>query len=197
MSELVFFLEEPSAEAMLDGLLPRILPEDVQYRCIVFEGKQDLEAQLVRRMRGYRVPQARFIVLRDQDTTPDCHKVKTDLAALCHTAGHPRSLVRVACRELESWYLADLKAVQAGLHLRGLAKLQNKRLYRSPDSVQSPARQLRRIAPAYQKVGGSRAIGPHLDPENGRSNSFAVFVAGVRRLAARAANVPGNRRNRG
>jgi hypothetical protein len=26
MSELVFFLEEPSAQAMLDGLLPRILP---------------------------------------------------------------------------------------------------------------------------------------------------------------------------
>ena len=187
MSELVFFLEERSAEAMLDGLLPRILPEGVAYRCIVFEGKQDLEAQLVRRMRGYRIPQARFIVLRDQDAE-DCRTVKHGLASLCREAGHPRSLVRIACKELESWYLADLKAVQAGLRVSGLAKLQDKRQYRLPDSIQSPARNLCRIAPAYQKVGGSRAIGPHLDPDNRRSNSFSVFVAGVRLLAQQAAN---------
>jgi adenine-specific DNA-methyltransferase len=40
------------------------------------------------------------------------------------------------------------------------------------------------IAPAYQKVGGSRSIGPHLDPVNNRSHSFGVFVAGIRKLAA-------------
>ncbi|MBU4304454.1 MAG: hypothetical protein KJ893_02340 [Candidatus Omnitrophica bacterium] len=47
MSELVFFLEELSAEAMLKGLLPRLLPPEVLVRYIVFEGKQDLEKQLV------------------------------------------------------------------------------------------------------------------------------------------------------
>ncbi len=185
MSELVFFLEEPSAEAMLHGLLPRILPDGLRYRCIVFEGKQDLEAQLVRRMRGYRAPQARFIVLRDQDAE-ECHDVKSRLAALCRNAGHPECLVRIACRELESWYLADLNAVQTGLQTSGVAKLQNKRLYRTPDGISAPDRELGKIAPVYQKISGSRAIGPHLDPDNSRSVSFANFVKGVRKTAAYA-----------
>ncbi|MFC3564278.1 AAA family ATPase [Xanthomonas dyei] len=43
MRELVFLLEEPSARAMLESLLPRILSDDIKYRLIAFEGKQDLE----------------------------------------------------------------------------------------------------------------------------------------------------------
>ena len=53
---LVFLLEERSAKEMLDGLLPRILKGAVSYRCLVFEGKQDLERQLVQRIRHYRMP---------------------------------------------------------------------------------------------------------------------------------------------
>jgi hypothetical protein len=38
MSVLVFFLEEPSAKAMLKGLLPRILPTEWLVRYVVFAG---------------------------------------------------------------------------------------------------------------------------------------------------------------
>ncbi len=41
MRELVFFLEERSAAAMLEGLLPKLLPDDVVPRYVTFEGKQD------------------------------------------------------------------------------------------------------------------------------------------------------------
>lgn len=68
MKHFVFFLEELSAREMLKGLLPRI-QDDLAFRCIVFEGKQDLEKNLIRKIQGYRVPDSRFIVLRDQDTT--------------------------------------------------------------------------------------------------------------------------------
>ena len=34
----------------------------------------------------------------------------------------------------------------------------------------------------YQKVSGSRKIGPHLNLTNHRSNSFRVFVEGIRRF---------------
>ena len=54
MKELVFLLEEESAKAMLLGLLPRVLDPQVQTRLMVFEGKQDLEKQMVKRLRGYR-----------------------------------------------------------------------------------------------------------------------------------------------
>ena len=181
MSELVFLLEEPSARAMLEGFLPKILPKGAVCRYIVFEGKQDLEKQMVKRLRGYRVPKARFIVLRDQDSA-DCHQVKQRLVAKCCEAQRSQTLVRLACHELESWYLGDLAAVELGLGSRGLSRNQNKRPFHSPDNIAAPVHKLRSIAPAYQKIAGSRAIGPHLDPEKNRSHSFGVFVAGLRKL---------------
>lgn len=44
--------------------------------------------------------------------------------------------------------------------------------------------ELERIVPFYQKIGGSRAIGPYLDPDNTRSDSFRVFVSGIRLLCS-------------
>ena len=67
MRELVFLLEEASAKAMLEGLVPRLLDDRIQVRLITFEGKQDLEKQLPLRLRGYLNPHARFLVLRDQE----------------------------------------------------------------------------------------------------------------------------------
>ena len=59
MSKLVFLLEEESAKNMLQGILPRMLPDTpVQY--ITFEGKQDLEQQMVRKIRLWREPDSRF-----------------------------------------------------------------------------------------------------------------------------------------
>lgn len=165
-------------------MMPRLFPSGVNFRCIVFEGKQDLEGQLVRRMRGYRVPGARFVVLRDQDSG-DCLAVKQALRQKCTEARHPEAIVRIACRELESWYLADLAAVEAGLGISGLRSLQSKAKYRSPDSILSPARELMRLAPSYQKIGGSRAIGPHLDLMNTRSRSYAHFLSALNAAATR------------
>jgi hypothetical protein len=181
MSEIVFFLEEPSAEAMLEGLLPRILLEGINYRCLVFEGKQDLEKQLVKRMRGYRVPNAKFLVLRDQDAA-DCQVVKKGLVKKCCEARHPDAVVRIACHELESWYLADLVAVEKGLGLSNLGKYRNEKPFSSPDNHPSPSLTLRRIAPSYQKISGSRSIGLFLDPYNTRSGSFAAFITGLQKL---------------
>jgi hypothetical protein len=106
MSELVFFLEDESARALLEQIFPRLTPpgSSVRPRFIVFEGKQDLEKQLPNKLRGYLNPRARFIVMRDQDQT-DCRKTKKSLKALCVRAGRPETTVRIACRELEAFYL--------------------------------------------------------------------------------------------
>jgi hypothetical protein len=141
VKELVFFLEEPSAAAMLDGLLPRILPEGVIYRNIVFEGKQDLEKRMIKRMRGYLNPDAKFTILRDKDSS-NCIELKTKLRNKCIEAERSDTLIRIACHELESWYLADLAAVEKGLDIPKLADLQNKRLFRSPDAFPNPASEL-------------------------------------------------------
>ena len=62
---------------------------------------------------------------------------------------------------------------------------QDKRKYRTPDALGNPVQELERITnQRYQKVSGSRAIGPLLDIHNNRSPSFQVFVSGVKRLIA-------------
>jgi len=179
--QLVFFLEEPSAREMLKGLLPRLLPESVCCRYVVFEGKQDLEKQLPRKLRGWRIPDCRFVVLRDQDSG-DCHQIKQGLVQKCQEAGKPNTLVRIACHELESWYLGDLAAVEQAIGPRGLSGRQGKRNYRKPDAIANAKEELKRASPQYQQISGSRAIGSLLNLKDNRSTSFHVFITGVKRL---------------
>lgn len=186
MTELVFFLEGQSEEMMLRGLLPKILPENVQPRYVVFRGKQDMDRKLVSRLRGYNTPQTRFIILRDQDSGK-CTDVKNRLLEKCREAGR-EALVRIACHELESWYLADLVAVENGLGVDNLSRRQNESKYREPDRLGSPKRELINLTgDRYTEVPGSEAIGCHLDPDNTRSRSFSVFVSGVRKVAGMCA----------
>lgn len=187
MTRLVFFLEEPSAREMLKGLLPRLLPGDTVPQYVVFEGKNDMKKQLPKKLRGWRAPDSRFVVLCDKDGA-DCVRVKSELVEICHETGRPGALVRIACHELESWYLGDLNAVERGTGLSGLARRQKRAKYRNPDRLANPVQELERVTgDRYQKVSGSRAIGPHLsvDASGGqenRSRSFRVFVSGLRRL---------------
>jgi hypothetical protein len=179
---LVLFLEEPSAKAMLEGLLPRVLPADVETRFIVFEGKQDLEKQIERRLTHWQTPHSLFVVLRDQDAG-DCREIKQRLTAKCVSAGRDAALVRIACRELESWYLGDLAAVEAAYGQRGLARLALKAKYRQPDLLGSPSAELEKLTRGqYQKVDGSRRLGPMLDLQANLSRSFQVFLEGIARL---------------
>ncbi len=182
MRELVFFLEEESAKVMLERIFPRMIPPESQVRprFIVFEGKQDLEKQLPNKLRGYLNPRARFIVIRDQDKA-DCRKVKKALAALCAKAGRHQAIVRIACRELEAFYLGDLRAVESGLGIAGIAGKQNWAKYRDPDRLVCPSGELQKLTGnRYQKVAGSRAISPHLDLTAPRSRSFHHLIRAIR-----------------
>jgi hypothetical protein len=185
VKEIVFLVEEESAKAMLNSLLPRLLPEGVFFRIVPFEGKRDLQAQMTRRIRAYRNPQARFVVLQDQDSHPDCRQLKHSLLRRCADSGRlGQCLVRIACSELESFYLADLAAVERALGIAGLQRRQHSRKFRAPDGLANPSAELRVLTGhRYQKVAGSALIGEHLTVGNDRSASFGNLVAGVRRLS--------------
>jgi hypothetical protein len=178
---------------MLESLLPRILSPEIKARLIPFEGKQDLEKQMTKRMRGYDNPAARFIVLRDQDNAADCTAVKAKLIERCHHAGRAeKSLVRIACKELETFYLADLNAVEQGLSIDRLARHQQAAKFRDPDHLGSPSKELATLTVGrYQKVSGSRAIGKFLDPANERSPSFKNLIRGIRRMESELLALPG------
>jgi hypothetical protein len=187
MKELVFLLEEKSAHDFLAALWPRLVPlgAEITPRMLTFEGKRDLEKEIPRKIKGYQNPEARFLVMRDQDSG-DCHPLKQRLADLCrdNASGRPFR-VRIVCRELENWYLAQLSAVEKGLHKPGLAKWQNKSRYRDPDHTGDAPRELARlVGQTPAKRSWARAIAPHLDLDCDRSASFKHFVAAVRQLCA-------------
>lgn len=186
MTKLVFFLEEPSAKEMLKGVLPKLFPEGVTVQYVVFEGKQDLEKRLPIRLRAWLLPDCLFVVMRDQDSG-NCVDIKSNLVKKADSAGKPNTLVRIACHELETFYLGDLSAVASAIGPSRLATQQQKAKFRNPDQLSNPAQELKKIAPLYQKVSGSRAIGAVLDIDNNHSKSFNTLVSGVRRLVEGAA----------
>ncbi len=184
MKCLLCLLEEPSAREMLKGVLPRILPNDVYVQYIVFEGKQDLEKQVQRRLRFWQHPESLFLVMRDQDSG-DCMSIKQNLLGkIKETGRQATTIVRIACHELESFYLGDLKAVEEGLGIHGLAKNQAKRKYTTVDSLANAAEELIKLTrKQYQKVAGSRAIAPYLKIDgSNHSHSFNVLLDGIRKL---------------
>ena len=184
MSLLVCLLEEPSAKEMLNVILPKIVTETVELKFIVFEGKQDLEKQLERRLKGWQQADSFFLVMRDKDGG-DCLTIKQGLAAKVNASGKQgETLIRIACTELESFYLGDLEAVEKGLELGGLAKKQQQKKYRTPDTLGNAAQELSNLTQKkYQKVAGSRAIAPYLKIDgSNQSHSFNVLLSGIKTL---------------
>ncbi len=182
MKKIVFFVEGTSEEAFLNDLLPRVLPEQVDWLVIPHEGKKDLERSFPRKLRAWHEPEVHFVVLRDKDAG-DCRKLKARLREMCETSGRPDSLVRIACHELESWFLGDLEAMAKAFDLPRIVKQKNKRKFQHPDNLANAKQELQKIVPGYQKIGGARSIAPLLDLNRNRSHSFNIFLEGIRRIA--------------
>lgn len=182
MRNLVFLLEEKSAEECLKNVVGRLLEgrDDVQPYYIPFEGKCDLERKVERKMRHWNLPDSSFIILRDQDAD-DCLNLKTRLVALCKQSGKNAYQVRIACRELETFYLGDLAAVKEAYP--ACRETQETRKFRNPDALGTPAEELRKITKGeYRKISGSREISRYLKLDgSNRSASFNILLSAIRK----------------
>lgn len=180
MSRLVFLLEEPSIRTLLDGLLPRLFP-GLRFLCVPHEGRHDLERSVPRKLRAWQEPGVRFVVIRDNDRG-DCRALKERLSALCEQGQRQDSLVRIACQELEAWYLGEPEALAEAFDDQSLRGLRRKSRYRSPDEIPRPSADLERLIPAFQKVSGARRMASRLTRERNRSPSFQALVTGIERM---------------
>ncbi len=173
----MFVLEEPSMKYMLEGLLPRMnLKFEPVFR--VCEGKQDLKLRLYSLLKANPDPGVFFIVMRDKDQD-DCIAVKNDLCGIAQETGR-NFRVRIVCRELESWYLAQLDAVKK-IHSWKPPKSNNGKKYKNPEN--SGADELKKYTKGqYMKTSSSRSLGRLLDPDSTNSKSFQVFIQTLRDL---------------
>lgn len=181
MSTLVALVEEPSTALFLKAVLPLILPDGVYLQTISFQGKQDLERGLERKLKAWLRPDSKFLVVRDRDSE-NCVAVKKRLERICRAAGRENVLIRIACGELESFFLGDLRAV--GLAFGKKMPSQHKGKFRDPDQLGNAAEELGKVlGSSEQKLKWARLISPHLAVDgSNRSTSFNVLIAGVRKL---------------
>ncbi|MDD5320634.1 MAG: DUF4276 family protein [Methylococcales bacterium] len=178
MKQLVFLLEEESMKALLDVLLPQILPQEINFLCIPHEGKQDLEKSIPRKLRAWQAPDTAFVIVRDKDGA-DCIEIKKRLVNLCQQAGRSDSLVRIACHELESWFLGDLAAVEKAFNIKKLAGQQQTRKYKEPDKLSNASEELEKLVKGYRKVSGAKKIAAHMTIDQNYSHSFNCFIRSV------------------
>lgn len=177
---MVFLLEEKSTKVLLDVLLKKILPPDVDFLTIPHEGKSDLRKSIPVKLASFRNPDDRFVIIQDQDSY-DCKVLKEELRQLCCNAGKEDVLIRIACHEMEAWYFGDLQAVSKA-YGKDLTKLENKRLYRDPDNIVSPKQELRRLLPEHQQISGAKKIAPYMNIDANRSVSFNILLKGLKMI---------------
>lgn len=178
-------------EAFLQGLIPRIHP-DCDFEIRAFQGKEDLTANLRKRLRAYSdwLPREwRIVVMVDRDND-DCHALKARLEmAAANSQLRTRSsgvcwqvVNRVVIEELEAWYFGDWDAVRSAYpKVSHTIPMQAK--YRSPDKIRGGTWEaFERVLQTYgyfkgglRKIEAARAIAPHVDPRRNRSPSFAAF----------------------
>ena len=179
---LVFMVEERSMKELLEVLLPKFLPDGMDKPIVIaHNGKSDLAASIPRKLRAWHTPDDRFIIIHDQDSHEDCKQLKENLLTLCKNCRHA-VMVRIACRELESWYFGDLAAVSLA-YGKNFINLADKKKYRTPDKIANPKDEIRKLIPTHQQISGAKLIAQHMSVEQNTSTSFNVFISGVKKMA--------------
>jgi len=194
-------VEEPSMEAALRLLLPRLLGR-VSFDIYAHQCKEEMLARLPQRLRGYSswLPATwRIVVVVDQDDD-NCHELKDRLERIARdagmktrtsTGGKPYAIVnRLAIEELESWYFGDWNAVRKA-YPRVPATIPAKAAFRDPDSIKGGTREafervLRKAGyfkGGLRKIEAACAVAQHFAPDQNTSRSFQVFREVIREMA--------------
>lgn len=186
-------VEEPSMEAFLTVLLPRLLDGRATFDIHPYQGKSDLLKKLEGRLRGYAkwLPDDhRILVLVDRDDD-DCVELKTSLDELAGKAGlvtkvggnHKWQVAnRIAIEELEAWFFGEWTAVRTA-YPKLKATTVAKEAYRDCDKIAGGTWEAleRVMKPHGYFTGGLRkvelalAVGEHFSPAQCTSPSFAKF----------------------
>jgi hypothetical protein len=198
---VLFFIEEPSTEAALANLIPKLLQEQITYQFIVFQGKHDLLNNLNSRLRGYAnwSPEDwRYVVLIDEDRD-DCMQLKNQMEEAAKSAGlttktqskngNFKVLNRIVIEELEAWFLGDIDALRQ-VFPRLPASLASRQKFRDPDAITGGTWEtLERLLQTngyyrsgYPKVLAAHLISLNMEPQRNRSHSFQIFYRGLQSL---------------
>jgi hypothetical protein len=189
---LEIMVEEPSMEAFLRELLPRLLGDQASFEVYPYQCKDDLLTKLPARLEGYAkwLPETwRIVVIVDRDDDA-CQTLKGRLERMAAAAGlRSRSagevwqvVNRIVIEELEAWYFGDWEAVRT-VYPRVSGSIPQVAQYRDPDEIgggtwEAFERLLQKAGyfnNGLRKTEAARALGKQISPDRNRSRSFQVF----------------------
>jgi hypothetical protein len=190
---LEILVEEPSMEAFLRELLPRMLGDNVSFEIYPFQCKDDLLSKLSSRLRGYSawLPEGwRIVVVVDRDDE-DCRKLKQRLDETVRKEGlrirstdarNWQVVNRIAIEELEAWYFGDWAAVKRA-YPKVSSNVPQKEAFRNPDTISGGTweafeRLMKRsgyFEGGLRKIEAARQLGRQLDWLHNSSLSFQYF----------------------
>lgn len=196
-----FFVEEFSAEAFLEKILPGILGR-IDYRINRFLCKDDLLAKLEQRLRGlaWVPPSHKIVVLvdRDDDDASPLRRKLDDTARRVgfevhskRSQGRFQVANRLAIEELEAWFFGESEALRA-CYPKVPPTLQKREGFRNPDTIAGGTWEaLERVLQTagyfkggLRKIELARAVGSRFQPERCVSESFREFHAVLREIAS-------------
>lgn len=198
LTHLELLVEEPSAEAALNSLVPKVLGSDLSYQIHPFQGKHDLLRNLPTRLRGYRhwIPENWGIVVVIDADGLDCLEQKEKQESMAEDAGFlTRALAlggryqvlnRLAIEELEAWFFGDVEALCEAYP--GIPRSLGERAkYRDPDGIlggtwEALETELQRAGHhrgGLAKIKAAREISAKMELDRNRSRSFRAFQQGL------------------
>jgi hypothetical protein len=188
MITLHVFTEEVSSKNVFDVILPKILSENVSFRIYPHQGKQDLEKALRTSLPSIsKLPGSKILITRDQDNA-NCRDVKDRIQEIIGENCHCEYLIRIACKELEAWFLGDLEALKKAYPRFKPEQYQSKADFRNVDKITDPDKYLLRIIPEFNykeslpKLVISETIAPFLDLKKNNSSSFKNTISAIKKL---------------
>lgn len=185
MARVEILVEEPSMKEFLTVVLPKVIENPWQlnenYFIRSFEGKSDLQKNIPSKIRAFshwKHEAIGVVIIQDQDSA-DCKVLKQQLITICNENGDCDKMVRIVCRELESWYLGDFEAIGKAYPAFRFQNYVNKSKFRIPDNCNGYD-ELKKILPEFQKVGGAKRIAPFINLTENKSVSFNQTVTGLK-----------------
>lgn len=180
---IIFLVEDLSMRKFLEGILPRLDFAPYHFEIKHHNGKEDLLANLSKVSPTLSKRATHLVVLIDKDKQ-DCIQLKQKLRekmvnCSCHYT------LRIACYELESWFLGDLNAIAQCSSKFKLHFFQNKLKYQYTDNITDPkpSTELETIVLDWKTLYASKpkfaeTISKFITLELGQnhSQSFNVFL---------------------
>ena len=189
MRTLFILTEELSIKNIFDVILPKIVSQDIEFRVIVHQGKNDLEKTLADKIASLsKMEGAKILITIDQDAN-DCKQLKRKIENIIGENCNCDYKIRIVCKDLESWLLGDLSAIEKAFPRFKKETYMEKVQLRDVDKIKGkPADFILRIIPDFKdrkkipKLEFSKKIAPFLDITNNSSPSFNHTINAIKNL---------------